>query len=268
MNVDWQLLQEYRLNRSSEAFATLVSRYRDFVYAAAMRQVDDPLIAEEITQAVFITLARRASSLNRSTVLAGWLYRTSRYAVAITLRTEISRLRRAEENGVEIIPEQTESDQISRELIPLLDDGLAALRSVERDALLLRFFQGKTVQEIGALLGIEECAVQKRITRSVKKLQIYYFKQGATVSAATVILALSSAGKAASSRSLSPVGAILDGSAPHASLTLAEQTMEKIAWLKLKVLAVGMAAALIAATLAVMALSGGDKGAQHAVSLR
>src|SRR5688500_1612070 len=63
MNVDWQLLQEYRVNRSSEAFATLMSRYRDFVYAAAMRQVDDPLIAEEITQAVFITLDRRASSL-------------------------------------------------------------------------------------------------------------------------------------------------------------------------------------------------------------
>jgi DNA-directed RNA polymerase specialized sigma24 family protein len=56
---DMQLVHEYATHQSEEAFETLVSRYVNLVYSAALRQVRDAHLAEEITQAVFILLPNR-----------------------------------------------------------------------------------------------------------------------------------------------------------------------------------------------------------------
>ena len=79
LNDDLALLQEYARCNSEEAFAALVSRHVNLVYSVALRQVRDPHLAEEITQAVFIILARKADSLGGKTILAGWLCRMARY---------------------------------------------------------------------------------------------------------------------------------------------------------------------------------------------
>jgi DNA-directed RNA polymerase specialized sigma24 family protein len=84
-NDDLTLLQEYARRNSEEAFGTLVSRYVNLVYSVALRQVRDPHLAEEITQAVFIILARKADALGPKTILSGWLCRTARYASANAL---------------------------------------------------------------------------------------------------------------------------------------------------------------------------------------
>ena len=85
---DLELVRQYALCKSEEAFATLVSRHINLVHSVALRQVRDPQLAEEITQTVFIILARKAGSLGPGTVISGWLYRTARYASskALTLR--------------------------------------------------------------------------------------------------------------------------------------------------------------------------------------
>src|SRR6266404_3498322 len=77
-NDDLNLLRDYAGRNSDEAFTTLASRYVNLVYSVALRQVRDPHLAEEITQAVFIILARKARSLSPKTILSGWLCRTSK----------------------------------------------------------------------------------------------------------------------------------------------------------------------------------------------
>ena len=82
MNDDMELVREYAARQSEQAFETLVERNVGLVHSAALRQLRDPHLAEEITQTVFIILARKAGSLNPKTILPGWLYRTTCYVSA------------------------------------------------------------------------------------------------------------------------------------------------------------------------------------------
>ena len=82
MNDDLTLVQDYAAGKSEAAFAALVARHLNLVHSAALRQVGDAHLAEEITQSVFILLARKAASLGPETILSAWLYRATRYAAA------------------------------------------------------------------------------------------------------------------------------------------------------------------------------------------
>src|SRR5258706_12521599 len=97
MNDDLNLLREFACNNSEEAFAALVSRHVNLVYSVALRQVRDIHLAEEITQAVFIILARKADSLDDKTILPSWLCRTARYASANALTIQRRRQHREQE---------------------------------------------------------------------------------------------------------------------------------------------------------------------------
>jgi len=94
---DLALLREYAARGSEAAFEALVSRRVGFVYSCALRQVRDPHLAEEITQAVFILLAQKAGRLRDGTVLTGWLFQTTRFTALAHLRAAAKRKLREQE---------------------------------------------------------------------------------------------------------------------------------------------------------------------------
>src|SRR6185295_14292433 len=85
---DMELLRDYERQGSEEAFAALVRRHINLVYTAAFRHVGIVAHAEEITQAVFVILARKAAGLRPDTILEGWLYETTRLISLSFMRGE------------------------------------------------------------------------------------------------------------------------------------------------------------------------------------
>src|SRR5579859_5541770 len=131
---DWQLLEEYATRNSEEAFRTLVERYAGTVYHAALRQLGNPHAAEEVAQAVFIALAQKARALPRSTVLCGWLFRATRFAVLNLLRDETCR-RRYEKQASDFMTPSNEAETVWQQLAPHLDDALERLPRHDRELL-------------------------------------------------------------------------------------------------------------------------------------
>lgn len=178
---DSQLLRCYAESRSEEAFAFLVTRHVDLVYSAAIRMVRDPHLAEDVTQNVFIALAKTAHQLTDRAVLSGWLHRTAQNIAAQTVRT-IERRRAREEKAVVMNESRaTESDPSWDKIAPQLDAALGQLNEPDRDVLLLRYFERKSAREMAETLGISEEAAQKRVNRAVDRLREIFAKQGLTV---------------------------------------------------------------------------------------
>ena len=86
---DDQLLRQFDAARDQDAFAAIVRRHSDLVYASARRQVRDPALAEDITQAVFVVLSRKARGVDGAR-LAGWLLGTTRL-IALSTRRDAGR---------------------------------------------------------------------------------------------------------------------------------------------------------------------------------
>lgn len=190
---DWELLQDWAGNRSDAAFAELVRRHLNLVYAAARRQVIDSELARDVSQAVFLALAHKAGSLPRNVILGGWLIRTTRFVATRALRTEYRRQRRETAatlmdsltSAVPTIPEHWS------EVEPQLDAALAGLSNGDRDLVVLRFFERKSMAEVGRQLGIGEDTAKKRVSRAVERLRVMLTKRGVVLTLAGLTLLLS-----------------------------------------------------------------------------
>lgn len=179
---DPQLLRAYAERRSETAFAELVRRHIDLVHSAAVRMVNDPHLAKDVSQRVFVALAKDAAKLTNHPVLSGWLHLTTRNIAAQTIRTEVRR--RDREQQAAAMNEHPETDAEWEEIAPHLDAALADLSEPDRDAVLLRYFENKPAQEMAAILGISAEAARKRVSRAVDKLRENFAKRGITAGAA------------------------------------------------------------------------------------
>ncbi len=194
---DHRLLIEYATTGSHEAFERLVARHIDLVYASALRYVRDKHLAEDVTQAVFMLLSKKAAMLRQETVLAAWLLTTTRYAAldAIKLR---DRRRKHEARASEMIwqtqnnPDPTDSAE-SAELTGLLDSAVDKLPDADRRAILLRYYEKKNFSEIGLSLGLSEEAARKRVTRATDKLREYFKRRGKSTSTAGLVAVMTTA---------------------------------------------------------------------------
>ena len=264
MSDDMMLVREFAAKQSEPAFAALVERHIALIYSAALRQVGDTHLAEEITQAVFIILARKAASLGTKTILSTWLYRTTRYAAADALSARRRRQAREQEAFMQSTLNQPDADAWAQ-LAPLLDDALAELGETDRTALVLRFFENKTAREIAVALRMKENTVQKRVTRAMEKLRAIFMKRGVTLTATVIAGTV-----AANSVQAAPVGLAVKVSVLAAKgavvttsiTTIVKGTLKIMTYAKLK-LAIGITAGILltggAVTVAVSQTGGGDK---------
>src|SRR2546429_5810196 len=186
---DRELVTAYAARGSETAFRALVTRHVHLVYATALRQVGDAGLAEEITQNVFIALARKAPRLAGIETLAGWLHRTTVLEAKARIRAELRRKRR-EQTAVEITLLQSDGASPLDALVPLLDEGLLDLGDGDRLALVLRFLEERSLRDVGAALGVDEDAARKRVSRALDRLAGLFRRRGFTVSAGAGCAAL------------------------------------------------------------------------------
>jgi len=188
---DQQLLRDYAGSRSEAAFAELVRRHVDLVYSAALRMVCDSHQAEDVAQSVFVTLAQNARQLTQHPVLSGWLHRTAQNLAANAVRTNVRRQTREQEAAAMNELLSAGSDVSWEHIAPHLDTALGELSEPDRDAVLLRYFEKKSAQEMAERLGISDEAAQKRVSRAVERLREFFAKRGVTVGASGLVLVIS-----------------------------------------------------------------------------
>src|SRR5882757_8196320 len=159
-DTDLQLLARYTRNQAEDAFAEIVRRHLDLVHSAALRQVCSPQLAEEVAQSVFTDLARNARRLAPDTILTAWLYQVTRREAIDVARREARRQLREQIATEMNAMNATDADWTH--IAPLLDEAMHALDDTDRAAVLLRYFENKSLREVGATLGTSDDAAQKR----------------------------------------------------------------------------------------------------------
>lgn len=191
---DAQLLREYAEQRAEGAFAELVARHTNLVYSAALRQVESVDLAAEVSQQVFIGLARSAHTLSvkltEGASLAGWLCRSARN-LSLNLRRDEFRRHSRERQAMAHLDSPDDPSPDWAVLRPALDAAMSELSDADYDAIVLRYFKNQDLRAVGQALGVTDDTAQKRVSRALEKLHDILSRRGVTTSTASLSLALS-----------------------------------------------------------------------------
>jgi RNA polymerase sigma factor (sigma-70 family) len=235
---DWELLRDYVENGSEASFTTLVKRYNGLVHSSALRQLRNASLADDVTQAVFIILARKSGRISPTVILSGWLFKTTRRVVSDVLKGERRRLKR--EFEAQLMKSNLESQLLEAEV----DAALAALSETNRNILLLRFVEEKSLGATADRLKCNEETARKRVYRALEKLRKILQRRGVLTSS-SILTAWLAEQTVDATVSIMPHAAPGIALAANASLRIANRTLGQLAAHQLKALA-GLAAAIFA----------------------
>ena len=223
MDDDAELLRQYCHEGSEASFRDLVDRHVNLVFGAALRRTGgDTHRAQDIVQTVFISLAQHAPALVRHPSITGWLFTTTRNAAINSGIAEQRRqTREAVAGSIEAL-NAAPSDSVDwNQLRLVLAEALDDLRPGERELVLLRYYQGRTLADVSLRLGIRENAMRMRIERALKRLRHSLRKRGVVSTSAGLATALSAHGDV-----VAPAG--LASAASVAALGAATQSLSGV----------------------------------------
>lgn len=186
---DAELLRQYGGEGNQEAFAELVSRHLPMVTATATRIVKDPVAGEDIAQEVFARLARRWRKVPGSCVLGAWLHADTRWVALQYLRSERRRQLREQVAGRESSWQESD-DPDWTQIRPLLDESLERLSSMDRDIVILRFFEQCRLIDVARRLGVSEDAARMRVSRAIERLREQLRSRGVVTTSGALSAAL------------------------------------------------------------------------------
>ena len=246
MSDDFELLRQWTEGGDEQAFRSLVDKHLNLVYSVARRSTSNPHQAEEVTQSVFIILARKAKSISHKATLAGWLYRTAQYAAAQAVRAEARRNQRQEKYS---LMENQTSEPLWEQIAPYLEDAMKHLGVTERDAIILRFLEDMSLRDVGQALGLSEEAARKRVQRGLEKLRSTFSRRGISTTTAILAALLSANGLQAAPVGLAAVTAstaLAQGAALTVSTaSIVNGTIQFMAWTKMKIVGIAAVAILL-----------------------
>jgi RNA polymerase sigma factor (sigma-70 family) len=247
MNDSRKLLGEYASRGSEEAFRELVARYVSMVHSTALRLVNgDSHLAEDVTQTVFLNLARKAGTLSGEVLIGGWLHRHTCF-VASTMRRGERRRQIRERQAVEMNSTEDHSAANFARVAPMLDEAINQLGAEDRAAILLRFFEQRDFRAVGEILGSNEDAARMRVNRALDKLHSMLTQRGVAFSAAALGTAL--AAEAVTSAPVGMAASVATAALGGAATGAATLTIVKIMSMsKIKIAIVGAIAVAVLAT--------------------
>ena len=255
-----ELLQRYAAKQSEAAFTELVQRYLNFVYSVCRRQVGNDALAQDITQTVFLLLAAKAGSLKPGTVLSGWLFRTAHLACRNAMRVEARRQHYERKAAQEMEDAARGLDPQWQQVESGLDEALAQLSPPDRDALLLRYVEELSLEEMAAALGISVAATHKRVSRALERTRRHFARAGATLTVTALGLIL--AEKMVQAAPPLSAAAILSAvTGPGLAVTAASPSV----WGAAAHLGLSKARLVMAACLIGAVVAGGGWGVSHSV---
>jgi len=178
---DAKLLREYAEHGNEFAFTEIVSRHTDLVYSAALRQVNSPDLACDVTQGVFVGLARGAQSLcgrlDEQASLAGWLCRTARN-LSLNLRRDEFRRHSRENQAMKDLDSNERTGADWDQVHPILDEALSELNEADHDAVVLRYFKNHDLRTVGRALGVSDDTAQNEFRGHWKSCAIIFLGEG------------------------------------------------------------------------------------------
>jgi RNA polymerase sigma factor (sigma-70 family) len=182
---DAQLLARFIKNRDESAFAMIVERHGPMVLNICRRMLNDAHEVDDVFQAVFLVLVRKAGSVGKPELLANWLYGVA-CRTAAKARGQAYRRQAYVKEMVDMPATDTTSDHAWQELRPVLDEELKTLPDKYRAPLVLCYLQGKTYTEAARILGWAEGTVSGRLARGRELLRAKLTRRGLTLSGVTL----------------------------------------------------------------------------------